>query len=293
MPANAADAALHRELAKTGYEAQHKRDAHPENVDLHHHDAYELYFLLSGEVSCTVEGRRYLVTPGDILLISPRELHKLHISAGDASYERYVLWLSPRLATRLSSKKTDLLSHLDSSRPGYRNQLRMTPEDRQRMYGLIERLLSAQQGDAYGDDLISEALLTLILVSIGRIAARQDAPGEELSLTSPLISGVLSHIDAHYGEPLSLDALAEQFFVSKYHLSHEFSRLVGTSVHRYLLKKRLLIARQLMAQGKRPNEVFAPCGFGDYTGFYRAFEAEYGMSPREYADAVLPEAAQG
>ena len=293
MPANAADAALHQEIRLTGYEIQHKQDAHLEHVDLHHHDFYELYFLLSGEVSCTVEGRLYRVTPGDILLISPRELHKLHITAGPTDYERYVLWLSPRAARRLSSKRTDLLAHLDSSRPEYRNQLRMTPEEQRRVFGLIERLIAERQTEGYGDDLMGEALLMQILVSIGRIAERQDAPGEDVALLSPLVSGVVAHIEAHYGEPLSLDALAEQFFVSKYHLSHEFSRLVGTSVHRYLLKKRLLIARALMAQGKRPNEVFSPCGFGDYTGFYRAFEAEYGMSPREYADVALPEAAQG
>ena len=93
-------------------------------------------------------------------------------------------------------------------------------------------------------------------------------------------------------EPLSLEQLAEQVYVSKYHLSHEFNRLVGTSVYRYIQKKRLLIARQLLAQGKRPSEVYNACGFGDYAGFYRAFRNEYGVSPREYAYSVRSDADQ-
>ena len=80
--------------------------------------------------------------------------------------------------------------------------------------------------------------------------------------------------------------LAERFFVSKYHLSHEFNRQVGTGVYHYIQKKRLLIARQLLAQGKKPNQVYISCGFTDYTGFYRAFKAEYGVSPREFAAEV-------
>ena len=80
--------------------------------------------------------------------------------------------------------------------------------------------------------------------------------------------------------------LAEKFYISKYHLSHEFQRHVGTSVGRYILKKRLQIARRLLSQGSKPNNVFGGCGFGDYTSFYRAFKAEYGTSPREFANAA-------
>ena len=58
---------------------------------------------------------------------------------------------------------------------------------------------------------------------------------------------------------------------------------MGTSIYRFIQKKRLLVARQLIAQGRRPNEVHSLCGFGDYTGFYRAFKAEYGMTPREFS----------
>ena len=97
-----------------------------------------------------------------------------------------------------------------------------------------------------------------------------------------VVANVIAYINTHYDRRLTLSDLAEMHFVSKYHLSHEFSRQLGTSVHRYIQKKRLLIARQMLLQGSKPNEVAARCGFGDYAGFYRAFKTEYRISPRAF-----------
>ena len=85
-----------------------------------------------------------------------------------------------------------------------------------------------------------------------------------------------------YNENLSLDDLANKFFISKYHLSREFQRLVGTSVHRYIVQKRLVMAKQMLSSGKPSSEVYQNCGFGDYSNFYRAFKAEYQISPKDY-----------
>ena len=55
---------------------------------------------------------------------------------------------------------------------------------------------------------------------------------------------------------------------------------MGIGVYRYIMLKRLLIAKQMLTDGTPPGEVFSLCGFRDYTNFYRAFKAEYGISPR-------------
>ena len=108
---------------------------------------------------------------------------------------------------------------------------------------------------------------------------------------------VLGYINDHYAEDLSLDHLANRFFISKYHLAREFQRLVGTSVHRYIVQKRLVIAKQMLSEGKPSSEVYQKCGFGDYSNFYRAFKAEYQISPKDfvlrlresaYREEVLP-----
>lgn len=269
------------------FELQYKRDSDLIDVELHHHDFYELFYLISGDVTYTIESKLYKVLPGDILLISPKELHQVHIQAERSAYERYVLWLTPQVVHRLSSERSDLLRALDPALPGYSNQLRLQQPDQQWVHGLLKQLyLAAQDETIFGADLLPMSLLTQLLVAINRLALREDCHYADIARSSETVSQIIAFINLNYAEPLSLGMLADRFFVSKYHLSHEFQRQVGTSVCRYIQKKRLQIARHLLIQGKRPNDVYSLCGFSDYTRFYRAFKAEYGTSPREFAGYV-------
>lgn len=273
-------------MIRPDFELQFKRDAYLQDVQLHHHDFYEIYFLLSGDVTYTIESRLYRVMPGEMLLINPRELHQVCIRPEMSAYERYTLWVDPQLIRRLSSGRTDLSRCFDPERPHYGNLLKLKQEEQLLIQALFEKLWQEYDSAGYGSDLLRESLLTQLLVQVNRMAEQDRGPYEESSRSSKMVAAAVEYVNRHYGEPLSLDLLAEQCFVSKYHLSHEFNRHVGTSVHRYILKKRLLNARQLMAEGAPPSQVYQRCGFGDYAGFYRAFRAEYGVAPKEYALSV-------
>lgn len=275
-------------MIRPDFELQFKRDASLQDVQLHHHDFYEVYLLLSGDVTYTIEGRIYRVMPGDMLLINPRELHQVCIRAGMSAYERYTLWVDPQLIRRLSTDRSDLLRCFDPDRPNYGNLLQLKPEEQRTVQALFEALWREYDSAQYGSDLLRQSLLAQLLVTVNRLAEQDTARYDGASRSSRIAAAVVEYVNLHYGEPISLDLLAEHCFVSKYHLSHEFQRQLGTSVHRYILKKRLLNARQLMAEGEAPSRVFSRCGFGDYAGFYRAFRAEYGVAPREYALSVCP-----
>ena len=272
-------------MRRPDFELHFKRDAQLDNVELHHHDFYEIYFLMSGDVTYTIDGRLCHVMPGDLLVISPRELHQLRIQPDRSLYERYVLWLDPQMPARLSTEKTDLRRCFTGERPACGNLLKLRPEERTLAQSLFHRLWQETGESAFGADLLSSCLLAELLVLIARLAEGAAAPHEE-TLASRAVAGAVDYINLHYGESLSLDLLADRFYVSKYHLSHEFNRQIGTSVHQYIQKKRLLIARQMLAQGQAPSKIHTACGFGDYAGFYRAFRREYGLSPREYGQSI-------
>ena len=150
---------------------------------------------------------------------------------------------------------------------------------------MFEAMLEAQGNAAYGADLLQRNLLTEMMIHVNKLA---DLPSDNTadSKTNTMVARVIDYINQYYREPLSLDLLAERLFVSKYHLSHEFNRQMGTGIYQYIQKKRLLIARQLMLEGQKPTEVYAPCGFGDYAAFFRAFKKIYGMSPRDYVQSL-------
>ena len=267
-----------QEMRRRDFELQHKQDFHLKDVALHHHDFFEIYFLIAGDVTYLIDSKIVHVMPGDLLLISPRELHQVCIQPEMSAYERYVLWVDPAVIKRLSTEISDLSLGLEQGH----NQLRLSSQDRSRIQNLLECLHREADSSDYGADLLRESLLTQLLVTVNRLASQQGSWMDEDSHTNQAVAQVVGYVNLHYGETITLDQLAEQFYVSKYHLSREFSHQMGISIYQYIQKKRLLIARQLLDQGKKPNEVYPLCGFNDYTCFYRAFKSEYGTSPREY-----------
>lgn len=249
-----------------------------DEVALHHHDFYEIYMLLKGQVAYTVENHLYNMQPGDIMLVSPLELHQARIAAGKDAYERIVLWVSTDHLRYLSSGETDLSQCFAA---GHANLLRLPAGDSAHLRRELERLGSLHASTDYGSDLLSKASLTRIMVELNRAAMNEGVNGDWHS--DQVVDGVVAYINDHFSESLTLDDLAERFFISKYHLLRKFDAQVGTTVHRYLLQKRLLIAKQQISGGVSPSQASLNCGFSDYANFYRAFRREYGVTPRQYA----------
>lgn len=276
-----------RQVMRRGdFEIAHKQDTYLKDVALHHHDFYEVFCLVSGDVAYTIESRTYHLLPGDLLIISPQELHQVLIRGSMIPYERYVLWIAPSLMESLSVDGVDLCHCFDPGRSGYTNLLHLSGNQRELMQQMMELLWRDAQDPGFGAEVLSHSLLTSILVLVNRTARSAGDTQPEAEQASDLVTRVIDYVNRHYSEPLSLDMLSERFFVSKYHLSHEFNRHMGTGLYQYIQRKRLIMARQLMAKGRKPTAVYEQCGFEDYAGFYRAFRKVYGCSPREFLQSV-------
>ena len=264
------------------YEIYRYHSTYLNEVELHHHDFYEVYLLLGGRVEYIVENQIYRVRPGDWMLISPLELHQARISTDAEPYERIVLWVARSYLESLSSAKTSLTRCFDTAVPGHSNLLRPSPQVSTDFRRRLEQLGALHSQQDYGSDLLDKCCLVELLVALNRAVAEAAAQPADCTCDR-VVDQVVEYINEHYNEPLTLDDLSERFFISKYHLLRKFDRQVGTTVHRYILQKRLLIAKQLLGSGLAPSEVCQHCGFGDYANFYRAFRAEYHITPRQYA----------
>ena len=190
-----------------------------------------------------------------------------------------MLWIDRGYLMQFLSHGTDLSVCFGS---GGATLLHPSSYQRTSLAMLLEQMCKEYHSNKYGSELLCHGLLLQIMTQINRMAPHA-SPKEEATEEPELISQVLAYIAAHYSEKISLQELADRFYVSKYHLSHEFSSRVGTSIYRYIILKRLVAARELIADGIAPSEVCQSCGFQDYANFYRAFKAEYGMSPKAFA----------
>lgn len=268
-------------MLRPDFEIFHTQDTKLKAVEVHHHDFYEVYFLLKGRVTYRIEGKIYHPQPGDLLLISPMELHQVTVEEEDEPYERMVLWIDRAYLEGFSRDEETLSRCFNRTYPGHTNLLRLPEAQLSQVRRLLENLSWERQGQEYAAELCAQGLLLQFMVLLNR-ADHAGSQGEETAL----VSRVLDYINTHYAEEITLDQLAQKFYVSKYHLSHEFSRVVGSGVYRYILLKRLLMARELLLQGVSPGEAAVRSGFQDYSNFYRAFRARYHCCPSVCGDAV-------
>lgn len=265
------------------FEIFHYREPKPDVVEVHHHDFYEVYFFLGNEMEYWVDGHIFHLQPGDLLLISPMELHRPIVNPNSPVYERIVLWINKTYLENLSSEEVNLTHCFDNNLSTHTNLLRPTGVQRSDIMTRMGELVRESYGNDYGGKLCASGIFLQLMVELNRMALHSDthpqSQDDSREESPKLISQVLEFIGEHYNEDLSLEGLAQRFYVSKYHLSHEFTRAVGVGVYRYIMLKRLLIAKQMLTDGNSPGEVYTICGFRDYTNFYRAFKAEYGICP--------------
>lgn len=94
---------------------------------------------------------------------------------------------------------------------------------------------------------------------------------------------VRQHLEQHFAEKITLDQLAEQFYMNKYYLAHLFKEQFGVTVVEYLLNLRITHAKQLLRFSDQTTEsIAAACGMSDANYFARVFRKVEGISPTEY-----------
>ena len=201
-----------------------------DEVELHHHDFYEIYMLLRGSVSYTVENRIFHMRAGDLMLISPLELHQARVDSNDEPYERIVLWVDRGYLESLSSPHTSLTRCFDTTVPGHTNLLRLPGPRSAEMRRELDKLRSLHMQESYGSDLLAVCSLVELMVAINQSAAdrsMQSALSADMA-SDRVVDGVLSYINEHYNEALTLDALADKYNIDV--REKAFKGLIGKGV---------------------------------------------------------------
>ena len=84
------------------------------------------------------------------------------------------------------------------------------------------------------------------------------------------------------GKKILIKDLASRLSLSESRLSHLFKQETGISIHKFLIKKRLMYAKNFIRSGEHINVVYALVGFNDNTSFFRAFKKEFNTTPKKY-----------
>ena len=255
----------------------HLSSAVPEPPDWHYHTFHKLIVFLGGPAGYGVEGRSYPLEPGDVVLVPKGCIHRPELAPG-AAYERAIVYISPDFLRRRSTAACDLETCFHRARERFEFVVRPRG-GRAELSRLLAALERAGREDAFGGALLQDALFLQLLITASR-AAEQPAQPVHARVRDEKVAALLQYLAAHLTEPVSIDALAARFYVSKYHMMRRFKAETGYTIHSYLTSKRLMLARERIAAGQPATEVCFACGFRDYSTFARAYRKLFSEPPR-------------
>ena len=260
---------------RESYHYFHLRDTAGQELDYHFHEFDKLVILLEGRVDYLVEDRSYPLEPWTVLLVRHHTIHKALIDRSQP-YERIILYLDRGYFER-AMPAVGLLDCFDEADRRGRHLLRATESQLRDLQGTIEAYERAAADTRFGADAMCETLIVQLLIHISRLSEAEPARAERSE--DPKLRQLLSYINEHFREELTVDALAELVYMSRYHFMRYFKAQTGTTVHAYIRQKRLVYAARLIREGHSAIKAAELAGYNDYSAFHRAFKASFGISP--------------
>ena len=215
----------------------------------HYHDYFELYYLEAGERYHMIQDRLYKIYPGEFLIFPP---YMMHHSYGEKNVEFKRLLLYFR---KEEVSSPSLLHILEEGTGVYKPDMRT----KHLIHRMLEGLLSEQEKQGSLSELYSHTLLNMILLIIVRqiqTPVKEEKKGR--------MGEVINYIHTHYQEDITLDSLAQRFYVSPYYLCREFKKYTNSTIIQYLNVTRIMNAqRKFMETDRNITEISKATGFSN------------------------------
>ena len=266
------------------YEVYEKQGAPLGAATFHYHNFYEIIYVLEGEYSSLIENQTYHLHKGDFLLIDQNVMHKYHFEEKKHdSSKRILLWVTEQLLQQLSKNDMDLTACF-KERGSCAYHFPVYYEEMLRGYLVRLAMAEGMEGEMKGaKKVLDRGYLTLFFVYLNNLCHRQEYWfRDENVVKHPMVGQVLSYVEEHITENITVDELAELVHMSKYHFLRKFKELTGMTVHGFVTNKRLIKACELLKEGESITQVTQECGFTDYSSFLRNFKSTFGVAPGKY-----------
>lgn len=242
----------------------------------HCHDFVELIFVLGGKGTATIDEQTFPIQKGDLVIYNAGLMHSETSSTEDPLELQFLAWDKLQI--------TDLPKNwiLPPSYGYIFHSGEMYPVFCQYFKTL---LLEFEHKEHLYIDIAQNVSRTL-LMHLFRLIHQTGSYGSLLGKNRTL-SQLLSYIQQHFREPITLEQISKACFCNVYYLSHIFTQEQGMSIGKYILSRRMEEAKRLLKETALPvNEVGCAVGLTDASYFCRIFKKSCGMTPLKYRKAM-------
>lgn len=260
------------------YDIVYRKSSTSSPVKPHTHNALEIYFTLTDLPDVLLNDTVSGVSKGSLIVIPPHYVHQL-FNQKLTIYERYIVTVnSSWLETVLAG--TDLMTYASQdSLPA----IIPLPEARvtllRRKLDAFLKTHTAPSMAAYADFF---SLLSTLDTVISEGLHSRSAGKLSISKSQETINEIIAYINRHLTEPLTLDNIADAFFLNKDYLGRLFKEHTHATIGHYISVQRASLAQNLLAEGRTVSEVQEALGFSSYAYFFKFFRKMTGLSPSQY-----------
>ena len=238
------------------------------------HDFYEIYYLLKGERNFFIEDKIFTLQENSIVIIPPFYMHKTE----GGPYERLNLYISNDLLDEneqkfLTSCSSFLSFELEKSKKNVVFSLFRPFFTQKNEKDLLKKKYS-----------LSFAKTFLYLLQTSTLKPLSSPPtSSKNSINKNIILDIVTYINTHFQENITLDLLKNKFFISKNTLCKNFQQVMNCSVIEYCSAVRLNEAKHLLlTTDKSIEDVADLCGYSSANYFSLLFKLKTGLAPSNY-----------
>lgn len=235
--------------------------------------SYLFFLVTKGQGTLEYGGKKYFLKKGDCVYVDCHTAYA-HSCADTLWQLKWVHFYGPNMSG-IYNKYMER-----GGRPV------LTPANFEKYETLVDEIYQIASSDAYIKDMrIFEkltSLLTLLMEQSWDADASETAPRKGIGKKQNL-QALKEYLDENYAARITLDQLAERFFINKFYLTRIFKEQFGESVTGYLLQVRITKAKQSLRFTDKPIEEIAhECGMHDANYFSRTFKKVEGVTPGEF-----------
>lgn len=250
----------------------------------HFHNEYEIFYILEGERQFFFQNRNFIAKKGDLILVDTNLIHMTKsVSEDDTGHNRIILYVSSEKVQEIDSKYPPM--KLVPFFHKHYGVYHLTPEQQDDFMNLYYLFKQEAKDKKRNYKQAIELAITSYFLKLTRDL-------DSLSLERPMNSGegkyknvyaIADYLSEHCTESISLDDLAERFFLSKYYICRVFKEVTGYNINEYINIYRIQYAKRLLEETDRSiTDISEIVGYGSVTHFEKMFKTYMTVSPLKY-----------
>ncbi|MGF7146077.1 AraC-like DNA-binding protein [Anaerotaenia torta] len=255
----------------------------------HYHDFYEMYYYLGNEMTYFIDNEVYTVRENDLVFIQPFLFHRT-VYQHENERSRILILFHPKILQQISLYSEELSNKMQEifsskRKVSFRNDKskKLLDHGVMHLYNVSRTITSDYKKIAMLCALI-ELFITILDLSSDEI---YETSTPKLSPKDKLVYKVIRYINDNYTQPITLEEICSNLYISKFYLSHTFKEITGVTVVNFINKKRLSEAERLLRYSSlNITEVCHAVGFNSIGHFINLFTKDYQCTPSAFRKRI-------